>query len=106
MSPPSRARAGTARRRPTSADVARLAAVSRATVSYVLNDTPHQSIPEATRRRVLDAAAELGYTPSAAARALRSGRSDIVLASCRTGRSGPPSAGSWSSCRRPWPRRA
>ena len=68
-----------ARRRPTSADVARLAAVSRATVSYVLNDTPHQSIPDATRRRVLDAAAELGYTPSAAARALRSGRSDIVL---------------------------
>ena len=73
-------RPGIARRRPTSADVARLAAVSRATVSYVLNDTPHQSIPEATRRRVLDAAAELGYTPSAAARALRSGRSDIVLA--------------------------
>jgi DNA-binding LacI/PurR family transcriptional regulator len=80
MSAPSQARAGTARRRPTSADVARLAGVSRATVSYVLNDTPHQSIPEATRRRVLAAAAELGYTPSAAARALRSGRSDIVLA--------------------------
>ena len=79
MTATSEDRAGTARRRPTSADVARLAAVSRATVSYVLNDTPHQSIPEATRRRVLDAAAELGYTPSAAARALRSGRSDIVL---------------------------
>ena len=80
MTATSEDRAGTARRRPTSADVARLAAVSRATVSYVLNDTPHQSIPEATRRRVLDAAAELGYTPSAAARALRSGRSNIVLA--------------------------
>lgn len=80
MTASSDARAGTTRRRPTSADVARLAAVSRATVSYVLNDTPHQSIPEATRRRVLAAAAELGYTPSAAARALRSGRSDIVLA--------------------------
>jgi DNA-binding LacI/PurR family transcriptional regulator len=49
-------------------------------VSYVLNDTPHQAIPETTRRRVLEAAAELGYTPSAAARALRSGRSDVVLA--------------------------
>lgn len=66
-------------RRPTSADVARAAGVSRATVSYVLNDTPHQKIPDATRRRVFDAAAALGYTPSAAARALRSGRSDIVL---------------------------
>ncbi len=66
-------------RRPTSADVAREAGLSRATVSYVLNDTPHQKIPDETRRRVLDAAARLGYAPSAAARALRSGRSDVVL---------------------------
>lgn len=63
-------------RRPTGA---RLAGLSRATVSYVLNDTPHQAIPEATRQRVLAAAAELGYTPSAAGRALRSGHSDVVL---------------------------
>ena len=66
-------------RRPTAADVARRAGLSRATVSYVLNNTPHQVIPEPTRRRVLDAATELGYTPSAAARALSSGRSDVVL---------------------------
>jgi len=66
-------------RRVTSADVAREAGLSRATVSYVLNDAPHQSIPEATRQRVLDAAARLGYAPSAAARALRTGRSDVVL---------------------------
>jgi DNA-binding LacI/PurR family transcriptional regulator len=66
-------------RRVTSADVAREAGVSRATVSYVLNDVPHQKIPEATRQRVWDAAARLGYAPSAAARALRTGRSDIVL---------------------------
>src|SRR5262245_19561299 len=66
-------------RRVTSADVARRAGLSRATVSYVLNNTPHQAIPELTRERVLAAAAELGYTPSAAARTLRSGRSDIVL---------------------------
>lgn len=71
---------GTGRqRRPTAADVAQRAGLSRATVSYVLNDTPHQVIPESTRRRVLDAAAALGYTPSAAARALSSGRSDVVL---------------------------
>jgi len=66
-------------RRVTSADVARLAGVSRATVSYVLNDTPHQTISAATRGRVLEAATNLGYAPSAAARALRTGRSDVVL---------------------------
>src|ERR671932_2290978 len=66
-------------RRVTSADVAREAGVSRATVSYVLNAVPHQKIAEATRQRILEAAARLGYAPSAAARAMRSGRSDIVL---------------------------
>ncbi len=66
-------------KRPTGADVARRAGLSRATVSYVLNNTPHQVIPEPTRQRVLAAAAELGYTPSAAGRALRSGHSDVVL---------------------------
>jgi DNA-binding LacI/PurR family transcriptional regulator len=66
-------------RRVTSADVAREAGLSRATVSYVLNDTPHQKIPDETRQRVLAAAARLGYAPSAAARTLRSGRSDLVL---------------------------
>jgi DNA-binding LacI/PurR family transcriptional regulator len=66
-------------RRITSADVAQLAGVSRATVSYVLNDTPHQTISVATRTRVIEAATSLGYAPSAAARALRTGRSDVVL---------------------------
>src|SRR6476620_6496409 len=66
-------------RRITSADVARRAGVSRATVSYVLNNTSGQSISPATRDRVLEAAAGLGYAPSAAARALRTGRSDVVL---------------------------
>jgi DNA-binding LacI/PurR family transcriptional regulator len=65
--------------RVTSADVARAAGVSRATVSYVLNDSPHQSISAATRDRVLDAATRLGYAPSAAARLLRTGKSDVVL---------------------------
>lgn len=63
----------------TGAVVAREAGVSAATVSYVLNDTPGQSIPESTRRRVLDAAARLGYRPNAAARSLRVGRSDVVV---------------------------
>lgn len=66
-------------RRTTSADVARRAGVSRATVSYVLNGRADQSIPEATRRRVLEAAAELRYVPNAASKALRAGESRLVL---------------------------
>src|SRR5262249_41351353 len=66
-------------RRVTSADVAREAGVSRTTVSYVLNNAAHQKIPDETRQRVLDAAARLAYAPSAAARALRIGRTDTVL---------------------------
>lgn len=65
--------------RVTSKDVAREAGVSRTTVSYVLNKTPNQSIPERTRTRVLKAAERLNYTPLASARILRRGRSDIVL---------------------------
>lgn len=63
----------------TSADVARLAGVSRATVSFVLNDTPGHRVSESTRTRVLDAARQLGYVPHAAARSLRAGRSNLVL---------------------------
>ena len=65
--------------RVTTADVARESGVSRTTVSYVLNDTAGAAISPATRQRVRAAAARLGYVPSAAARALRSGRSDLVL---------------------------
>jgi DNA-binding LacI/PurR family transcriptional regulator len=64
---------------PTSADVARLAGVSRATVSYVLNDAGAVRISEPTRRRVRQAAEELGYVPHAAARSLRAGHSRMVL---------------------------
>ncbi|MBT3150367.1 LacI family DNA-binding transcriptional regulator [Streptomyces sp. CHD11] len=64
---------------PTSADVARLAGVSRATVSYVLNNAGAVRISEPTRRRVREAARELGYVPHAAARSLRAGHSRMVL---------------------------
>ncbi|NGO74309.1 LacI family transcriptional regulator [Streptomyces sp. YC504] len=64
---------------PTSADVARLAGVSRATVSYVLNNTSSVRISEPTRHRVRAAAEELGYVPHAAARSLRAGHSRMVL---------------------------
>jgi DNA-binding LacI/PurR family transcriptional regulator len=70
-------------RRATSADVARASGVSRATVSYVLNDVPGKSISAATRQLVLDTAQRLGHIPYAPARSLRSGRSNIVLALVR-----------------------
>ncbi|MEV5974836.1 LacI family DNA-binding transcriptional regulator [Streptomyces sp. NPDC051921] len=63
----------------TSADVARLAGVSRATVSFVLNNTQNHRVSESTRAKVLAAAAQLGYVPNAAARSLRAGRSNLVL---------------------------
>ncbi|MFJ9029639.1 LacI family DNA-binding transcriptional regulator [Streptomyces sp. NPDC102274] len=64
---------------PTSADVARVAGVSRATVSYVLNNTSAVRISDPTRRKVREAAERLGYVPHAAARSLRAGHSRIVL---------------------------
>ena len=66
-------------RRITSADVAREAGVSQATVSYVLNNDPRQSIPEETRAKVLRAVQKLSYEPFAPARSLRLGKSNIVL---------------------------
>ncbi|MER5883351.1 LacI family DNA-binding transcriptional regulator [Streptomyces sp. NPDC001941] len=63
----------------TSSDVARLAGVSRATVSFVLNNKQAHRITATTRAKVLAAAQELGYVPHAAARALRAGRSNLVL---------------------------
>ena len=64
-----------ARSRPTSTDVARLAGVSRTTVSFVLNERDDMAISAATRNRVLDAANALGYQPNASARQLAGGAS-------------------------------
>jgi DNA-binding LacI/PurR family transcriptional regulator len=55
--------------------VAALADVSTATVSYVLNGTG--TVTEATRRRVMDAVTRLNYQPSHAARSMR-GRSHTL----------------------------
>jgi len=63
----------------TSADVARHAGLSRATVSQVLNGHAHRFAAD-TAQRVLEAAKELGYEPSAAGRTLRTGSSDFVIA--------------------------
>src|SRR5882672_5742566 len=65
---------------PTQADVARIAGVSRATVSYVLNDQVAQRIPISpeTRQRVLDVIAELDYEPDARAQSLRRGSTKTI----------------------------
>jgi DNA-binding LacI/PurR family transcriptional regulator len=57
-------------------DVAALAGVSHQTVSRVLNN--HPNVRERTRVRVLAAIAELGYRPNRAAKALVTGRSQII----------------------------
>lgn len=66
-------------RRVTLNDVAAASGVSRATVSFVLNDDPNQTISAATRERVKGAARDLGYVPHGIARALREGSSRIVV---------------------------
>jgi DNA-binding LacI/PurR family transcriptional regulator len=55
-------------RRPTISDVARRAGVSKVAVSYALNGQP--GVSDATRRRILDIAEEIGFSPSSAARVL------------------------------------
>lgn len=61
---------------PTLQDVATAAGVSTATVSRCLN-LP-DLVGEATRRKVLDAVTQLGYSPNFRARALASGRSQTI----------------------------
>lgn len=60
----------------TSADVARAAKVSQSAVSRTF--TRGASVSPDTRRKVLQAADELGYRPNALARSLISGRSGII----------------------------
>jgi DNA-binding LacI/PurR family transcriptional regulator len=67
-----------ARKQATSRDVARLAGVSRTTVSFVLNDVPGVKISEETRQRVFEASRDLDYYPTAAARSLASGKTQRI----------------------------
>jgi LacI family repressor for deo operon, udp, cdd, tsx, nupC, and nupG len=66
----------TRRSRPTIADVAERVGVSRAAVSFAVNGRP--GVGEATRARILRAAEELGWRPSAPARALTQARAGAV----------------------------
>ncbi|HEX5781184.1 MAG TPA: LacI family DNA-binding transcriptional regulator [Solirubrobacteraceae bacterium] len=63
-------------RRPTIDDVAARAGVSSAAVSFAMNDRP--GVGEDTRRRILAAAEELGWHPSAHARGLAQARARAI----------------------------
>jgi DNA-binding LacI/PurR family transcriptional regulator len=70
------------------ADVAARAGVSHQTVSRVVN--AHPNVAAATRKRVLEAIAELGYRPNSAARALVTGSSRTIgLAIANVSQYGP-----------------
>jgi DNA-binding LacI/PurR family transcriptional regulator len=64
------------RRRPTIDDVAARAGVSSAAVSFAMNGRP--GVGEDTRRRILAAAEELGWRPSAHARGLAQSRARAI----------------------------
>lgn len=62
---------------PSIVDVAKHAGVSVATASRVMSNTSYP-VNAVTRQKVLDAAAELNYTPNSLARSLRSQRSRLL----------------------------
>jgi LacI family transcriptional regulator len=62
----------------TLSDVAARAGVSISAVSRVLSNAPSTRVSAATRARIHAAAAELGYRPNFAGRALRSSRTNVL----------------------------
>jgi DNA-binding LacI/PurR family transcriptional regulator len=61
-------------KRPTIADIAQRAGVTKAAVSFALNGQP--GVSAATRERILAIAQEIGFQPSSAARALTGGKAE------------------------------
>jgi DNA-binding LacI/PurR family transcriptional regulator len=61
-------------KRPTIADIAQRAGVTKGAVSFALNGQP--GVSAATRERILAIAAEIGFQPSSAARALTGGKAE------------------------------
>lgn len=59
-------------------EVARLAGVSRATITRAFETPLRPGISEETRKRVMEAAAKLGYQPNPAAQRLKMGKSHTV----------------------------
>lgn len=62
----------------TMKDIAKRANVSVATVSYVLNNVPNQTIPKETRELILNIAEELRYVLNLTARSLVKRRSGLI----------------------------
>ena len=64
----------------TISDIAAKAGVSRATVSYVLNErNTTVRISENTRRKVMETAADLGYRRNELARAMITGKNRMLV---------------------------
>jgi len=61
-------------KRPTIADIAQRAGVTKAAVSFALNGQP--GVSAATRERILAIASEIGFQPNSAARALTAGKAE------------------------------
>lgn len=59
-------------------DIARIAGVSVATVSYVLNRKEGSRISEATKTKILTIAKEINYTPNKIARSLKMNNSKLI----------------------------
>lgn len=66
------------RKKITMKDVADSAGVSLTTVSFIMNEKMHTTIPEETRVRVMQAVHDLGYVRNAAGRRLASGKSHTI----------------------------
>jgi LacI family transcriptional regulator len=64
--------------RVTQKDIARKLELSPSLVAGVLNDRPNVWVSEENRRRIVSTAKEMNYRPNAAARALRSGKTNVV----------------------------
>ncbi|RII20589.1 Catabolite control protein A [Streptomyces sp. YIM 130001] len=65
-------------RRPTARDVAELAEVSRAAVSFVFSGRAAGNLSAETQERIRRAAEQLGYRPDEVARSLRRRRSGVI----------------------------
>lgn len=59
-------------------DIARIAGVSVATVSYVMNKKEGSRISEATKKRILEVAKEVKYTPNKIAKSLKMSKSKLI----------------------------
>lgn len=59
-------------------DIARIAGVSVATVSYVLNRKEGSRISEATQKKILEVAENINYTPNKIAKSLKMSKSKLI----------------------------